>query len=214
MVSDFKPAQLSVYNSTDGVIYTDDVYDITSGKRPRGDFSYLAHKIASSSPVLETDRQEAKSLYEASNAPLEDLMSLDNKSFKSVLILITLRLGIDSLHPTYYPALKACFELPSFVGIAGGRPNSSLYFIGLEGNELIYLDPHFSRCALETKSLRNYTKDDFNTYHCQTPRRIHISNLDPSMVLGFYCQTKQDFDLFCEQIQAVIIELEKREKWY
>lgn len=201
-MSDFKPAQLSVYNSTDGVIYTDDVQDITSGKRPRGDFSYLAHKIAST--VSEKDRREAKSLYEASNASLEEMVALDNSSFKSVLILVTLRLGIDSLHPTYYPALKACFELPSFVGIAGGKPNSSLYFIGLEGNELIYLDPHFSRCALETKSLKKYTRDDLNTYHCQTPRRIHISNLDPSMMLGFYCRTQQDFDLFCKQIQLVM----------
>ncbi|KAI9480828.1 MAG: peptidase C54, partial [Benjaminiella poitrasii] len=114
-------------------------------------------------------------------------------AFKPVLLLVTLRLGIDSLHPTYYAGLKACFKLPSCVGIAGGRPNSSLYFIGLQGDDLIYLDPHFSRAALETKSLNSYTREDFNTYHCTIPRRVNISNIDPSMMVGFYCKTQQEF---------------------
>ncbi|ORX54965.1 hypothetical protein DM01DRAFT_306617 [Hesseltinella vesiculosa] len=29
--------------------------------------------------------------------------------------------------------------------------------MGLQDNDLIYIDPHFSRCALETKSLKDYT---------------------------------------------------------
>lgn len=161
----------------------------------------------------EGGRQEAKTLYEASNndeeenasSPPLSLVNNNNSAepFKSVLILVALRLGIDSLHPTYYPALKASFEIPSFVGIAGGRPNSSLYFIGLQGDDLIYLDPHFSRSALETKSLAEYTKEDFSTYHCTLPRKINIANLDPSMLLGFYCRSLEDFEVLSDQLTMV-----------
>lgn len=206
LVSDFPPANLSVYIATDGVIYRDDVQDVATGKRPRGDFSYLATKVSSD----ESGREEAKHLYEASNndddtaaAGSATTAEDEDNEFKPVLILVALRLGIDSLHRTYYPALKACFEIPSFVGIAGGRPNSSLYFIGLQGDDLIYLDPHFSRPALETKSLAEYTKEDFSTYHCTVPRKINISNLDPSMLLGFYCRTQSDFEVLCDQLQLV-----------
>ncbi|CEP17831.1 hypothetical protein [Parasitella parasitica] len=219
LVSDFQPADLSVYVATDGTIYLDGVQDVTTGKKPRGDFSYLTGKLSSDSS--DEGREEAKHLYDASSTPQQQQqqqqeassaaeshngkLSLDTEAtaFKPVLMLVALRLGIDSLHTIYHPALKACFELPSFVGIAGGRPNSSLYFIGLQGDDLIYLDPHFSRPALETKRLSQYTNEDFSTYHCTIPRKISISNLDPSMMLGFYCRNQKELDLFCDQIKSI-----------
>lgn len=84
-----------------------------------------------------------------------------------------------------------------------GRPNSSLYFVGLQGDELVYMDPHFSRAALETKHVAEYSDADLDTYHCTIPRKIHISHLDPSMLLGFYCKTEQEFNAFCERINSV-----------
>jgi cysteine protease ATG4 len=33
--------------------------------------------------------------------------------------------------------------MSSNVGFAGGKENAALYFVGLSGNDLIYLDPHF-----------------------------------------------------------------------
>jgi cysteine protease ATG4 len=34
------------------------------------------------------------------------------------------------------------------VGIAGGRPSSSYFFVGTQANSLFYLDPHFTRPAI------------------------------------------------------------------
>ena len=38
-----------------------------------------------------------------------------------------------------------------------GRPSSSYYFVGYQGDDLFYLDPHHSRCVVESKDLNNYT---------------------------------------------------------
>ncbi|KAJ7925749.1 hypothetical protein B0H13DRAFT_2314157 [Mycena leptocephala] len=37
------------------------------------------------------------------------------------------------------------YTFPWSVGIAGGRPSSSYYFVGAQGGGLLYLDPHHSR---------------------------------------------------------------------
>ncbi|KAF9924024.1 Cysteine protease atg4, partial [Modicella reniformis] len=83
----------------------------------------------------------------------------NSRGFCNLLILATIRLGIDKLNPIYKDAIKATFEFPQTLGIAGGRPSSSYYFVGYQGNDLFYLDPHHSRCVVETKPLDTYTAE-------------------------------------------------------
>lgn len=33
----------------------------------------------------------------------------------------------------------------------GGKPNFALYFVGYQGNDLIFLDPHFVQESLKSK---------------------------------------------------------------
>jgi len=40
------------------------------------------------------------------------------------------------------------FTFPQSVGIAGGRPSSSYYFVASQANSLFYLDPHLTRPTL------------------------------------------------------------------
>ncbi|KAG0275669.1 Cysteine protease atg4 [Linnemannia exigua] len=123
--------------------------------------------------------------------------------FGHLLILVTIRLGIDKLNPIYNDAIKSTFEFPQTLGIAGGRPSSSYYFVGYQGDDLFYLDPHHSRCVVESKNLNDYTAEDFSTYHCETIRKIGISAIDPSMLLAFYCRDRADFDAFCLRVQEL-----------
>ncbi|GAA6018784.1 hypothetical protein JCM10207_005578 [Rhodosporidiobolus poonsookiae] len=67
---------------------------------------------------------------------------------KPVLVLINLRLGIDGVNPIYHEAIKGIFRFPQSVGIAGGRPSSSYYFVGAQANSLFYIDPHHPRPAI------------------------------------------------------------------
>ncbi|KAJ2848068.1 Cysteine protease atg4 [Coemansia brasiliensis] len=96
-------------------------------------------------------------------------------------------LGIDRVNPVYYPFIQASLMLPQSAGIAGGRPSSALYFAGFQGDELLFLDPHYTRPAINFRS--DYTQADLATYTCSTPRRIALSRLDPCMVFGYYCAT-------------------------
>lgn len=113
------------------------------------------------------------------------------KKWRPLIILIPLRLGLESFNTDYIPSIRKVFEIPQSLGIMGGKPKSSLYFIGYQDNEVIYLDPHTTqKCS---------TKEE--TYHCKTPLKIPISKIDPSMALGFLCSTRQDFDEFCQLAQ-------------
>ncbi|KAL9941069.1 hypothetical protein V8E36_000557 [Tilletia maclaganii] len=71
-----------------------------------------------------------------------------NRWDRPVLILVNLRLGIDCVHPRYYDSVKDIFTFPQSVGISGGRPSSSYYFMGCQENTLFYLDPHNVRSAV------------------------------------------------------------------
>ncbi|KAJ7732834.1 hypothetical protein B0H16DRAFT_1769866 [Mycena metata] len=41
--------------------------------------------------------------------------------------------------------IQLLYTFPQSVGIAGGRPSSSYYFVGAQGDGLFYVDPHHSR---------------------------------------------------------------------
>ncbi|TCD62527.1 Cysteine protease atg4 [Steccherinum ochraceum] len=72
---------------------------------------------------------------------------------RAVLVLIGHRLGIDGVNPVYYDTLKTLYTWPQSVGIAGGRPSSSYYFVGSQADNLFYLDPHHARPAIPLRPL-------------------------------------------------------------
>ncbi len=56
-------------------------------------------------------------------------------------------------------AHQKCFQFPQSVGIAGGRPNSSLYFVAVDAKELFFLDPHITRPATDARPFEQYTEE-------------------------------------------------------
>jgi len=110
--------------------------------------------------------------------------------FQPTLIVLGIRLGIDRITPVYHAALKAALEMPQSVGIAGGRPSSSHYFIGHQGDNFFYLDPHSTRSTLPAQP----SAEDVETCHTRRVRRLRITEMDPSMLLGFLIHSKEEFD--------------------
>ena len=151
---------------------------------------------------------------------LNELKKSTKKSkWKSVIILIPLRLGGEKFNSIYTNCIKKLFKSPYCIGIIGGRPKHSLYFVGVHDDKLIYLgkkfaffhiqiyanrptvslsiirpDPHYCQDSVDT------SKSNFplNSYHCSTARKLSINRIDPSCTIGFYCKTEDDLNSLIE----------------
>lgn len=82
------------------------------------------------------------------------------------------------------------------MGIVGGRPDSSLYFVGAQGGELLYLDPHQVQRAATSN-------EDWWTFRCDVLRTLYINAIDPSLALGFYCKGIADFNDLCLRLREM-----------
>ncbi|XP_025934324.1 cysteine protease ATG4B isoform X3 [Apteryx rowi] len=130
-------------------------------------------------------------------AGVRDRLSL----WKPLVLLIPLRLGLTEINEAYIETLKHCFMMPQSLGVIGGKPNSAHYFIGYVGEELIYLDPHTTQPAVEPNESGCLPDESF---HCQHPPcRMSIAELDPSIAVGFFCNTEEDFNDWCQQIKKL-----------
>lgn len=120
--------------------------------------------------------------------------------WRSVIILMPLRLGSETLNEVYIPCIKKLLDNDLCIGIIGGRPKHSLYFIGWQDDRLIHLDPHYCQKAV------NVLKEDFatETFHCLFPRKLSFTKMDPTCAIGFYCKTRQDFERLVTELPKAI----------
>ncbi|PWY65027.1 hypothetical protein BO70DRAFT_324980 [Aspergillus heteromorphus CBS 117.55] len=124
--------------------------------------------------------------------------------FQPTLILLGTRLGIDHITPVYWDGLKAVLRFPQSVGIAGGRPSASHYFVGTQGSSLFYLDPHNTRPAIPERELSEpYSAVNIDSYHTRRLRRIHVKDMDPSMLIGFLIRNEEDWLDWITRVRAV-----------
>jgi len=125
-------------------------------------------------------------------------------SFRPILILIGTRLGLDRITPVYWEALKASLQMSQSVGIAGGRPSSSLYFVGTQGSNIFYLDPHQTRSALPLhRDPDEYSEEEVETCHTRRLRRLHLREMDPSMLMGFLIRDEADWKSWRQGISCI-----------
>jgi len=118
----------------------------------------------------------------------------DSNTWKPLLVVIPLRLGLDSMNEIYYPAILETFKFKQSLGILGGKPRASLYFVAAQDDSVFYLDPHALQATVNSEG--DFKVDSF---HCAFPKKTHVSEIDPSLALAFYCSSKADFDDFCSK---------------
>ncbi|EHY58296.1 Cysteine protease atg4 [Exophiala dermatitidis] len=130
--------------------------------------------------------------------------SPSDPTIKPTLILFGIRLGLDRITPVYHEALKSSLTYPQSIGIAGGRPSSSHYFVGCQGDLFFYLDPHETRPALpHHASPADYSEEEIATCHTRRLRGLRINEMDPSMLIGFLIKDEADWEDWKRRIKEV-----------
>lgn len=130
--------------------------------------------------------------------------STTDQTISPTLILLGIRLGLDRITPVYHEALKRSLTYPQSVGIAGGRPSSSHYFVGVQNDTFFYLDPHETRQALPSHELLSeYTLEEVASCHTRRLRGLDIKEMDPSMLMGFLIRDEADWEDFKRRINEV-----------
>uniref|UniRef100_A0A8C4MUS8 Cysteine protease n=1 Tax=Equus asinus asinus TaxID=83772 RepID=A0A8C4MUS8_EQUAS len=126
-------------------------------------------------------------------------------AWKPLLLIVPLRLGINQINPVYVDAFKVSCTFSRDSSGSWASSFSKLMHVSFKtGDELIFLDPHTTQTFVDTEE--NGTVDD-QTFHClQSPQRMNILNLDPSVALGFFCKEEKDFDSWCSLVQKEILK--------
>lgn len=119
----------------------------------------------------------------------------------ALLVLLPLTLGIDKVNPRYVPQLRTVLKWPHSIGIVGGRPGSSLYFVGFQGDNVLFLDPHETQQVVADSEV-----GDAATYHCDTLRLMPLASIDPSLAIGFYCRSAESLRELCSQLAQLEVK--------
>jgi cysteine protease ATG4 len=194
---------IAVYVAQDGAVYKGDVEALCAGESVErnageaegaeggeGDFSLLEVPgqgrdtlHCSLGQEVEIDG-ETWCLEQATRGAQGPGQGAPGPVWKALVLLVPMRLGTELLNPLYASCIKALFTLESCLGIIGGKPKHSLYFVGFQDDDLIQLDPHRLQDSVDTLR-HNFSTDSF---HCRQPRSAsaHWLRADTKVViLGF-----------------------------
>lgn len=128
-------------------------------------------------------------------------LEIETKNWmKTLILVIVVRLGAAELNPIYVPHLMRLFSMESCLGITGGRPDHSCWFVGYYGDQIIYLDPHVAHEYIPIDMNFNSTDNKKpkqcpeRSYHCRLLSKMHFLDMDPSCALCFRFESREQFD--------------------
>jgi len=182
---------LVTHVARDGVVYIDQVLELATITPPSKP-STPSDKSDKSSSVDKKDKEEfPPDAEEDSSGSGSGSSKYTGPTWRPILIIIPIRVGINSLNKIYINHIKFMLRHETTLGIIGGKPKASLYFVGYQDSSLIYLDPHFVQPA--AKLGQKISMEHLRSYHCKVPQVMPIDQIDPSLAVAFLCKTRDEF---------------------
>ena len=123
----------------------------------------------------------------------ENILLYDNKKYafkKMGLIFVSVRIGLYTISPEYFPSLNELFSCKEYLGFIGGKNFQASYFIGYTGNYILYIDPHYAQNTIENINNIN----DIASYNVKDLFQLQYKNLQTAMTLGFLFRNLKEFN--------------------
>lgn len=125
---------------------------------------------------------------------------------KAQLILVSLRLGIDSIDFGGREQVMKLIALPQFAGIVGGESlmSHSFFIVGGSKDFLLFLDPHTT-----TESFNDVSNLDRTVPVAPTVSRMSWSRLNPSMTVGLFLSSPEELSIIQESLAPFVTFLQE-----
>ena len=130
-----------------------------------------------------------------------------SKWTNAVLVIVCARLGLKQVEPEYLQLLQAFFACSLNMGLLGGKPGEAYYLVGIQGQSMIFLDPHCTQDAVNPANIRQR----HTSYHESSAKRILYTKLDASVGFAFLLKKDSDFQKFQQFMHQGKLRL--RENW-
>ena len=108
---------------------------------------------------------------------------------------------------SYQEQIGELLRLPQSVGLVGGRLHRSVYLVGIQGANILYLDPHIVQPVEVSLCPNSHNNSgDAPAIFSYRPRRLHttsLSELDGSLAAGFYLATESDLNDLSDALRAL-----------
>lgn len=118
----------------------------------------------------------------------EKIINYNNKIYcfnKTGVILVSVRLGINSIPNEYHDSIKRVFDHKNCIGLIGGKGSSAYYFIGYSQQCFFYLDPHLSQEC--TKDLGS------DSYDVKSVFQLNFNKMQTAFTIGFQFRSLKEY---------------------
>ena len=113
---------------------------------------------------------------------------------KNGIIFILLRLGLQKIESCFMDMIPRLFSnLHNNIGFVSGKKKRAFYFIGLDGNKLIFADPHCNQNS-ETDEI------NFPTYSINELFLMNVKEMTSELTVGVVISSKDDLEQFFKDL--------------
>lgn len=107
---------------------------------------------------------------------------------KPLLLCLNTMLGLNKIDPIHKKFIQKLYDLPSFVGMLGGKEYKAFYFFGCNEKEFYFLDPHYVKSSHGIEySNEDYIKD----YFFKTIFKMKYKYIAPSLTICFLIKSSK-----------------------